>query len=62
MQSEHIPTREAADIHGVSVKTFIRWKEAGRISPAAKLPGIRGAYLFDRSEVLALLNAKEDAA
>ena len=31
--------------------TLSRWVAAGRISPAAKLPGIRGAFLFDPSEV-----------
>lgn len=57
MQTDQIPTSEAAQLVGKSVKTFLRWKEAGRIDPVAKLPGLRGAYLFDRSEVEALVQS-----
>jgi predicted site-specific integrase-resolvase len=57
MQTDQIPTREAATLCGVSVKTFIRWKEAGKIEPVAKLPGLRGAYLFDRSDVETLVQS-----
>lgn len=56
-KTETVPTAEAAQIVGKSVKTFLRWKEAGRIEPVAKLPGLRGAYLFDRSDVEALTPA-----
>ena len=31
---------------GVSVKTVIRWVESGALTPAQKLPGLRGAYVF----------------
>ena len=50
-----ISTREAAEIAGQSVRQFIRKVEAGKIVPAKKLPGVRGAYLFTRSDVLALV-------
>lgn len=47
-------TAEAAALHGVSPKTFLRWSETGRIEPAQKLPGLRGHFLWRRSEVEAL--------
>lgn len=31
--------------------TLSRWVALGRITPAAKLPGLRGPFLFDRAEV-----------
>lgn len=31
--------------------TLSRWVASGRIQPATKLPGLRGAFLFDPSEV-----------
>jgi predicted site-specific integrase-resolvase len=31
--------------------TLTRWVAAGRIKPAMKLPGLRGAYLFEPAEV-----------
>lgn len=46
-----ISTSEAAGIVGESVRQFIRRVEAGSIKPAKKLPGLRGAYLFERSDV-----------
>lgn len=48
---ELISTREAAELVGVSVRQFIRQVERGDVSPAKKFPGIRGAYLFRRSDV-----------
>lgn len=48
---ELISTREAAELAGVSVRQFIRQVERGEVTPAKKLPGIRGAYLFHRSDV-----------
>ena len=35
----------------IARSTLSRWVAAGRISPAAKLPGIRGAFLFTRPEI-----------
>lgn len=31
--------------------TLSRWVQIGRITPAQKLPGLRGAFLFDPAEV-----------
>lgn len=54
MELDLIPTIEAAAIVNVSVPTFNRWVEAGRIAEAAKAPGLRGARFFLRSDVEAL--------
>lgn len=48
-----IRTKEAAEITGDSVRTFLR-RVGKDISPAIKLDGKRGAYLFDRADVEAL--------
>lgn len=41
----------------VSVPTFNRWVEAGRIQEAAKAPGLRGARFFFRRDVQTLADA-----
>lgn len=37
---------EAADALGVDRATVTRWVQSGRLEPAMKLPGLRGAYMF----------------
>lgn len=54
MPDDLIPTQEAAEVRGVSVGTVNRWVREGRLTPAAKAPGIRGAHLFHRSDVEAV--------
>ena len=44
---------------GVSVKTVIRWVESGALTPAQKLPGLRGAYVFLPAEVARFKSARE---
>ena len=46
-----LTTRQAATRLRVDVSTLSRWVASGRIHPAIKLPGIRGAMLFDPAEV-----------
>ena len=47
-----LTTAEAAAAIGLqSVSTISRWVESGRISPAMKLPGATGPFLFDPAEV-----------
>lgn len=48
---EHLTTAKVADALGVDVRTVHRWVESGRITPAFKLDGLRGPYLFDAAEV-----------
>lgn len=42
-----LTTREAADVLGCSVVTLCRWVRNGQVIADHKLPGLRGAYLFD---------------
>jgi excisionase family DNA binding protein len=46
-----LTTAEVATLTGVSVKTVVRWVAAGELAPMTKLPGIRGAFLFDPKAV-----------
>jgi excisionase family DNA binding protein len=51
-KNEHlIPTRQAAELLGVNVRTVHRMAEAGLLPPALKIPGQTGAWLFDRAAV-----------
>lgn len=44
-------TRDVADTLGISTATVHRLVERGDLTPAAKAPGKRGAYLFAADEV-----------
>lgn len=46
-----LSTADAAARVGVSVRTLNRMAEDGRITPAAKAPGLRGGYLYEPAEV-----------
>lgn len=46
-----VPSSDAAARLGIDRRTLTRWVEAGRIAAATKLPGLRGAYLFDAAEI-----------
>lgn len=49
--NELIPLSEAARLVDRSEETLRRWIKAGRLTPAAKAPGLRGAYLVRREDV-----------
>lgn len=49
---ELIAAHEVARIRGVSVRQVVRLAQRGRIPVAAKAPGLRGAYLFRREDVV----------
>lgn len=49
-----ITTREASELLDESVRQTIRRVERGNLTPAKKLPGIRGSYLFKRADIDAL--------
>lgn len=53
-----ITTAEAGELLGKSVATINRWADDGVLPHARKLSGLRGARLFRRSDVLALLAVK----
>lgn len=50
-----ITTAEAMPLLGVTQpSSVIRLVKTGRLTPVQKLPGLRGAYLFDRADIEAL--------
>ena len=59
---ELLTTAEVAERLGVSVWTVHRWTDAGRITPAVKAPGIRGAYMFEPAEVERVESEGQEAA
>lgn len=46
-----LSSAEVCDRLQIERSTLSRWVNAGRIEPAQKLPGIRGAYLFTEQSV-----------
>jgi hypothetical protein len=47
-----IPAAEVARIYGCHVRTVHRLVAAGKLEPAFRAPGIRGALMFRRADVL----------
>ncbi|WMM74273.1 helix-turn-helix domain-containing protein [Rhodococcus pyridinivorans] len=54
-----IGAREAEQLLGVSQSTLNRWIKTGLINPVRQLPGYRGAYLFDRADVLRFAESRK---
>jgi excisionase family DNA binding protein len=54
-----IGTAEAAQVLGIDRSTLSRWTKDGRITPALQLPAHKGAYLYHRADVEALLEPDE---
>lgn len=46
-----VGSAETCQILSVHPATLLRWIKAGRLTPAHKLPGDNGAYLFSRADV-----------
>lgn len=49
--SELLTSEQVCEALDIDRSTLSRWATSGRIEPAMKLPGIRGAYLFAPAEV-----------
>ena len=49
--TELMTTAAVAERLGVDVSTVARWVQAGRIPVAVKVPGLRGARLFDPADI-----------
>jgi hypothetical protein len=49
-----VTTAEAARMLGKSPSAISRMVERGRLEPTLKLPGLRGAFLFDSASIEAL--------
>lgn len=66
METPHTPpvgTTEAAHMLGKSPRTVHRMVEAGELVPILVAPGgFKGAYLFDRADVEALIAARDEKA
>jgi hypothetical protein len=54
MTDDLVTAAEAAEISGKSPRTILRLIDRQVLVPAMKLPGETGAYLFRRTDVLAL--------
>lgn len=59
--NELMPTAVVARRLGVHVRTVHRFVKAGQITPAVKVPGHRGALLFDPRDVELLALKRENA-
>ena len=55
-----LTSAEACKALNIDRSTLNRWIAAGKVTPALKLPGRTGAYLFDPAHVEA--KAREEAA
>ena len=49
-----IGSAEACALLGINRSTLVRMVKGDRLTPAMKLPGASGAYVFDRADVEAL--------
>ena len=56
-----ISSAEVAQRLGRDVRTIHRMVLRGDLAPLGKIPGLRGAYLFDAAEVDRLIGAPENA-
>jgi excisionase family DNA binding protein len=50
-QGQLLSTAEAVERLNIDRSTLTRWVSSGRIEPAHKSPGLRGAYVFTAEEV-----------
>ncbi len=59
MQTQHLMTSaEVCSALGIDRSTLSRWVAAGRIEPAVKAPGKRGAFLFSKASVEAVVKSE----
>lgn len=56
-----IGSSESCRILNVHPATLSRWVGSGTLTPAHKLPGKNGAYLFNRADIEKLAAAKAGA-
>lgn len=60
--SDIVGAAEACDLLGIDRSTIARWVQLGKLKPAHKLPGLRGAFLFHRRDIEALRDAAKPAS
>jgi hypothetical protein len=59
---EFLSTKEVADSLNESIKNVTRRVQAGELNYVKKFPGVRGAMLFDPSDVTALKKTLDEKA
>ncbi len=59
---ELINAAEVAELLGYSKRTIARMAGDGRLTPAYKLPGLRGDYLFNRAYIERLMQRRKQEA
>lgn len=59
-QPDLIGSVDACDLLHIDRSTLSRWVALGKLTPAMRLPGARGAFLFRRDDIEAM--ARETAA
>lgn len=57
-QPAFMSTQELADLAEVTVPTVTRWVADNRLRPCFKGKGLRGAYVFQKSEVERFLTVR----
>lgn len=57
-----LTTAQAADLLGVRTQTVINHVNAGRLVPVTKLPTSTGTYLFNPTDVEALLSPEPETS
>ena len=62
MPNELLTSPEVARLLSVSIRTVHRLATSSQLSPAHKLPGPNGAFLFDAADVEAYRSSKTEAA
>lgn len=57
-----LTSAEVCERLGIDRSTLSRWVQVGRIQPAVKMPGIRGAFLFEPRAIEALATERAEAS
>lgn len=60
MSERLLTSRQVAEQMNTTVTTVNRWVQAGRLEPALRVPGYRGARLFDPASIEALAKGKNN--
>ncbi len=60
IQDDLIGVAEASQLTGLDKRTLHRKVDSGELIPVTKLPGLRGAYIFNRADIEALLTEGTD--
>lgn len=55
--TELMTASEVAEAFGRDTRTISRWTREGRLTPTTKLPGVTGAYIYDRAEIERLISS-----